>query len=60
MILNRDQLQREAAMIERYLAELPPTLPDHEQLMLVSSTLGRTLGTIRDILDTLAHLTGEK
>ena len=56
MILSPDQLKREAEMIERYLTELPPQLSDHEQLMLVSSTLGRTLGSIRDILDTLAHL----
>jgi hypothetical protein len=59
MILNPDQLKREAEMIERYLAELPPQLSDHEQLRLVSATLGRTLGSIRDILDTLSHLASE-
>ncbi len=57
MILTPKQLRDEIFMIEQFLRELPARLTESEQLMLTTNTLGRTLGSLRDVMDTLAaHL----
>jgi len=57
-IMTAEQLLKEIAEIDRYVSEMPGGhIPIEHQLAIVSHTLGRTLGTLKDTMETLAaHL----
>jgi len=55
--MSPQELRREIRLIERFLYSIPADLTESEQLMATTGVLARTLGTLRDVIDTLAaHL----
>lgn len=54
-VMTAEELIRECAEIDRYVSEMPRgQLPIEHQLAIVSQTLGRTIATLKDVMETLA------